>query len=204
MDTINGNEYMENGMGHFVPISKVKEIDKLRDDLVRDLAGDMVTLQEEMIRVKKKAYSEVAAFVALSAAEYGKTFGGKKGNLKFCSYDHSLMIQVQISEHMTCDERLQIAKEIIDGCFERWTKDGKDEIKTVINEAFTVNKEGHINIRQILGLRRYAIKDPDWLKAMEMISDSLQVSGSKSYFRVYKRTEPEGKYVNISLDFASL
>ena len=204
MNTLNRDEFMKNGVGHLVPISMVEEIDKLRNDVVRNLFGDAEKLQDAMIQFKKKAYSEVAAFVALSAAEYGKEYGGKKGNLKFCSYDHSLMIQVQISEHMTCDERLQVAKEIIDGCFERWTKDGKDEIKTVINEAFTVNKEGHINIRQILGLRRYAIKDPDWLKAMEMISDSLQVSGSKSYFRVYKRTGPEGKYVNIPLDFASL
>ncbi|MCP3940032.1 MAG: DUF3164 family protein [Desulfobacteraceae bacterium] len=204
MNTFNREAYMEDGLGRLMPISKVKEIDKLRNDLVVDLVAKANKTQEAMSRFKKIALSEVDAFVELSAAEYDVKYGGKKGNLKLYSYDHNFMVQVQISEYMSCDERLQIAKKIIDGCFNKWTEDGREEIKTLINDAFTVNQEGKINFRRILALRRLKIKDPDWLKAMELISDSLQVAGSKSYFRIYKRSGPEGKWINLSLDFAAL
>lgn len=204
MNTLNMDDFMEDGLGRLVHINNVEEIDKTRDELVRSLIDNALKVQETMTRFKKMALSEVAAFVEMSAAEYDVKYGGKKGNLKLYSYDHKFMVQVQISEYMSCDERLQIAKKIIDDCFNKWTMNGREEVRTLINDAFTVNQEGKINFQRILALRRLNIKDPDWLKAMQLISDSLQVAGSKSYFRLYKRTGPEDKLVNVSLDFAAL
>ena len=40
MNTINVDDYMEDGLGRLVPISKVEEIDKIRDELVRDLVAE--------------------------------------------------------------------------------------------------------------------------------------------------------------------
>ncbi len=204
MTEIDINKYMEDGLGRLVPIENVHELDKIKDNLVRGLAEKAKTLQEEMIRFKKLAYSEIAAFMDLAAAEYNKTYGGQKGNLKFASYDHKLTIQVQIHEDLTCDERLQIAKELIDKCLDRWTIDGKEEIRTIVNEDFAVNQKGRLNIHRILGLRRYRFDDPEWQEAMDIISDSLQVSGSKSYFRVYERGGQENSLQCITLDFSKL
>ena len=161
-------------------------------------------LQSKMIRFKRRAYSEMAAFMEIAANDHGVTFNGKKGNRQFTSFDHNLMVKVQISDQLTCDEKLMIAKEIIDSLLKEWTDRGRDEIKILVNDAFAVDQQGKVNIRKILTLRRHAIKDPKWLEAMDLISESLQVSGSKSYFRVYERTGPEGKYINIPLDFAAL
>ena len=204
MDSIDITDYMKDGFGRLVPIENVEEIDKLRDQMVGKMATQAKKLQEEMIQFKQIAYSEVSAFMELSAAEYGKKWGGKKGNVTFFSYDHNQMIQVQISEDLTCDERLQIAKELIDKCLDRWTVDGKEEIRTIVNEDFAVNQKGKLNIRRILGLRRFKFDDPDWIQAMELISDSLQVSGSKSYIRVYERSGTENRKQCITLDFSKL
>lgn len=202
--TINLDDYMQDGFGRLVPKENVEEIDKIRDELVRDLAGDAEKLQQEMIRFKQKVYSSVSAFVELSAAEYGKSYGGKKGNVKLHSYDHSRMVQVQIGEDLTFDERLNLAKELIDKCLDRWTVQGKKEIRTIVNEDFAVNQKGKFNIGRILGLRRFKFDDPEWKEAMDLISDSLQVSGTKSYFRAYKRAGEENKQTCITLDFSKL
>lgn len=97
---INVDDYMVDGFGRLVPKENVSEIDKIRDELVRDLAGQAQKIQEEMIKFKQKAYSTVSAFVELSAAEYGRKYGGKKGNVKLHSFDHSRMIHIQISALM--------------------------------------------------------------------------------------------------------
>jgi len=67
-----------------------------------------------------------------------------------------------------------------------------------------VDKEGKLNTGRIIGLRRLAIDDPNWLRAMEAISDSMQVVGSKSYLRVYERAVSDDKWSAVSMDLAVL
>jgi hypothetical protein len=202
--TVALSEYMEDGMGRLVHIDQVREIDKLRDELVRSLVAKAVELQQKMIDFKALAMDEIEAFVDQSAREYGVQMGGKKGNLSLYSFDMNYLIKIQISEYLVFDERLQVAKQMIDDCFTNWTSDSRSEIKTIINDAFSVNQEGKINTRRILALRRLDISDPLWQNAMKAISESLQVAGSKSYMRIYKRIEQTKAWQVISLDLAAL
>jgi hypothetical protein len=201
---INMNDYMEDGQGRLVHVDQVKEIDKTRDGLVRHLVKNAQGLQKNMVAFKEIAMDEIESFVTLSAMEYDVKLGGKKGNLTLYTYDMAYKVQVQISEYLAFDERLQVAKSMIDECLNNWTKNSRSEIKTIINDAFAVDQEGKINTKRILALRRLDITDPLWQKAMQAISDSLQVAGSKSYMRIYKRVGKDGQWQNITLDMAAL
>ena len=201
---MNINDYMSDGQGRLVHVDNVKEIDKTRDGLVRNLVENARKVQKAMSEFKDMAMSEIDAFVDLSAQEYDVKIGGKKGNLTLYSYDMRYKAQVQISEYLVFDERLQVAKKMIDDCLNKWTENSRAEVRTIINDAFAVDQEGRINTRRILSLRRLDIQDALWQKAMTAITDSLQVAGSKSYFRIYNRTGPEGQWQNITLDMAAL
>jgi len=201
---MNMNDYMQDGQGRLVHIDNVKEIDKIRDGLVRNLVDNARRIQAEMIKFKDMATSEVDAFVEMSAAEYGVQLGGRKGNLNLLTYDGKFKVQVQVAEYVVPDERLMAAKTLIDSLLNSWTAGSRSEVKTIINDAFAVDQEGKFNLRRILGLRRLEINDPEWKKAMDAISDSLQVVGSKSYLRVYERVGRENQWRPISLDFAAL
>lgn len=203
-EKMNMSDYMVDGQGRLVHVDNVKEIDKSRDYLVRYLVDNARKVQKEMIDFKDLAKSEIDAFVELSALEYDVKLGGKKGNLTLHSYDMKYKAQIQRSEYLVFDERIQVAKQMIDECLNKWTENSRSEIRTIINDAFAVDQAGRINTRSILSLRGLNIQDALWQKAMSAISDSLQVAGSKSYFRVYERTGPEGGWQNITLDMAAL
>ena len=130
--------------------------------------------------------------------------GGQKGNVSLVSFNGRLKVQVAISEHLAFDERLKAAKVLIDQCLTGWTADSRDEIKTIVLDAFQVDQEGRLNTARILGLRRLPIDDARWLRAMAAIADSMQVVGSKSYFRAYERSGPDGRWTAIALDLAAL
>ncbi|MBU2429095.1 MAG: DUF3164 family protein, partial [Proteobacteria bacterium] len=164
------DDYMMDAQGRLVHMDQVKEIDKTRDGLVKYLIENALAVQKKMGEYKNNAMSEIEAFVDLSAQEYDVKLGGKKGNLNLLSFDGKYKVQVQIAEYMTFDERLQVAKQMVDECLTNWTEGSRSEIKTIITDAFQVNQEGKINIRRILALRRLDIKDPLWLKAMQAIS----------------------------------
>ncbi|MDI4482779.1 DUF3164 family protein [Moraxella lacunata] len=195
--------YVMNAKGHYVPLSAVKEIDKLRDDVVQDIISRAKELRSQMIGVKDIMFGNFHEFVELSAHEYDTKIGGQKGNVSLLSFDGKYKVQIAIQDNLVFDERLQVAKSLIDECLRDWTKDSNDNIKAIIDNAFAVDKEGKINIRRVLSLRSLNITDDKWQKAMQAISDATQVISSKEYMRFYERDE-YGKYQQISLDFANL
>lgn len=201
---MNRDDYIEDAQGRLVHVDNVKEIDKTRHGLVRQIVKSAEQVRDQMARLKENAMSEIEAFVEMSAAEYGVKLGGRKGNLNLLTYDGRYKVQVQVADYVVPDERLQAAKALIDQLLNSWTQDSRSEVKTIINDAFAVDKEGKFNLREILRLRRLEIDDPEWKKAMDAISDSLQVVGSKSYMRVYERVGKENKWQPVSLDFAAL
>ena len=148
--------------------------------------------------------ADIAAFVELSAEQYGAKIGGVKGNVTLYSFDGKYKIQRAISEHMQFDERIQAAKSLIDECLQEWTEGSRSEIKTLIERAFDVDKEGNLNTNKILALRRVDIQDDRWKRAMDAISESVQVVGSKSYIRIYERIGESDQYRAISLDMAGV
>jgi len=198
--------YMQNAKGDLVPESKVKPIDKLRDQLVHSMAKSAKDLSAVMAAWNRCAFADIAAFAETSAEEYGVTLRGMrgKGNLTLTSYDGRYKVVRQMQEHIRFDERLQVAKELIDQCITEWAASSRDEIKVLINDAFRVDQEGLVSASRVLGLRRLDIKDEKWLRAMEAISDSMQVAGSSSYVRVYERVGDSDRYQPIPLDMAAL
>lgn len=196
------NGYMKDQAGRLVPIESVKPIDIERDKLVKEIIDRAKTLNGQIAEFKVAAFGDIAAFIELSAEQYGAKVGGTKGNVTLLSFDGKYKVQRAIAEHISFDERLQAAKALIDECIHDWSQDSRPEIKTLINDAFQVDKEGNINTGRVLGLRRMDIADERWNKAMQAIGDAVQVVGSKSYIRVYERDDETGDYNPISLDVA--
>ena len=187
-----------------VPKGSIRDVDLARDQLVREIAGKAMALREAMKGFRDDVMGDVAAFVSLSAEQYGAKVGGNKGNLTLTSYDGRFKVQRQVSETLVFDERLQAAKELIDECITEWTEGSRDEIRALINDAFQVDSTGRINTGRVLSLRRLKINDDRWQRAMQAVSDSLQVAGSKAYLRIYVRRDGDGKYEAVSLDLAAL
>lgn len=194
--------YMANSKGHLIPVDKVKAVDKLRDEEVIAMVRMAKVLNEDMRRVKHRLFASFNDFIALSAQEYEVQLGGKKGNTTLFSYDGKYKVQLAVSENIVFDERLQIAKNLIDECLTDWTQNASDNIKAIINQAFQVDKEGKISTHRVLSLRSLDINDDNWLRAMDAISDAIQVTDTKEYIRFYERDE-KGAYHQIALDFSN-
>lgn len=201
--TQQNKDYWTDPKGRLVPMDMIAPVDRLRDELVRELIAAAQNLKDAMQHFKLQAMGDVQSFVDLSAEQYEVKMGGQKGNITLLAFDGSYKVQVAITEHITFDERLQAAKRLVDECLTDWTGDSRAEIKTIIMDAFQVDKEGRINTGRILGLRRLAIHDKRWVRAMQAIADSIQVVGSKTYLRFYERVA-SGGYVPIALDLAAL
>ncbi len=196
--------YRANARGHLVHESAIRPIDLQRDELVRELVAKAKALQAEMAKFKRQAFGDTDAFVSLSAERYEVKLGGVKGNVSLSTFDGSQQVVVSQAENIAFDERLQAAKVLIDECIKEWAKGSDPKIQVLVQQAFETDKEGKINTGRVLALRRLAISDDKWTRAMQAISESVDVVGTTAYIRFYERAEGAKKPTAITLDFAAL
>lgn len=195
--------YWEDANGAFIPVSKIKDIDKDRHRTVTSLCERAKVAHQYLAAFKAEAMAEVNEFVERSLAEYDVQSGGKKGNVTLIGFDGRYKIVRQMQPTLYFDERLQAAKALIDECIKSWSRGSNANIKVLVDDAFQVDTQGKISTSRVLGLRRHKITDEAWLRAMAAISDSTQVSSTKPYVRFYERNAA-GEYVAINLDMAAV
>lgn len=196
--------YWQDASGNLIPESKVKDIDKLRHQVVTDLCTMAEKSRDGLADFKAHAMQEVAALVSTSMEQYGVKAGGEKGNVTLVSFDGRYKLVRSMQDKLTFGEQLMAAKALIDECVHEWAHNADDNIKVLVNHAFQTDKEGKINTGRVLGLRRLEIRDAKWQSAMQAIADSIQTASTKPYVRFYKRNDTTGEYQPISLDVAAV
>lgn len=198
-----GGEGMFDAKGRWIPQKLIKPIDLARHDLVLELAAKAVIASAALAEFKRLALTSLEAFQQLSAEQYGVKATGK-GNVTLQSFDGRYKIERQVADRLTFDERLHVAKQLIDECIHEWSAGSRDEIRALVDHAFQVDKKGKISIERVLGLRRLNIEHGKWQDAMRAISDSTQVASSRTYVRFYERIGDTDEYRPINLDLSSV
>ena len=196
--------YWQDASGSLIPESKIKDIDKLRHQVVTDLCVMAEKSRDGLADFKARAMQEVAALVSTSMEQYGVKAGGEKGNVTLISFDGRYKLVRSMQDKLTFGEQLMAAKALIDECVHEWAHNADDNIKVLVNHAFQTDKEGKINTGRVLGLRRLEIRDAKWQSAMQAIADSIQIASTKPYVRFYKHNDTTGEYESISLDVAAV
>jgi len=201
---VDGKEFMKDGKGRLVPMESVSDYDKLKDQTVEAMVDKALTMQQSIKDFKLSGFADVLAFMEIAFEKYEAQPGGEKGNVTISNYNDTKKVQIAVGRTISFDERLQVAKSLFDECMNNWTEDAKPELKTIVTQAFEVDKEGNASPARILPLLRFEFEDETWQRGLKALKDSLSVQYSKKYIRFYQRTGTEDKWESISLDIAKL
>lgn len=200
-----------NPQGRTIPDSMVTPADRMKDELTRRLADAADELQAQIIAFKFTALTELEAAKALLFEQYGVKVGGAKGGFSIRSFDGSIEAEVSVADRVVFDGELQAAKALIDECIEDWTRNGNDNVRILVEDAFQVNKAGRIDTQRVLGLRKHKMKVPGtdqldqrWIRAMDAVTDAMTVDCTATYVRFYRRNAKTNKREQIVLDFSAL
>lgn len=194
--------FVMNAAGHLVPEHQVREHDKLRDGVARDLAEEAVRLNVALAEFKRKALGDIGDLIAICAEKYGVTLGGKKGNASITTYDGVFKVERCVADRIAFTEEILAAKELIDRCIRKWSVGANQHLRVLVDRAFSAGRNGQIKTNDVLGLLRMEIDDPDWKTAMVALKDAIQVNGKAVYIRVYQREGDSDRYAPINLNIA--
>jgi len=192
--------YWIDGEGTLTPEKYIDKSLKDRDQFVSSCVGKARQMHAVLKNFKREMERNIAKFLENSAQREGEEWVGGTTLYNF-SMDES--ITIKIAKKWTFDEKLQIAKQKIDRVIQARSEGSDDLIVALVNRAFKVDYKGEVDAKQMLGLRQLKVDDPLWQEAMELIADSQKVQSTKTYF-YFQEAGPDGKMVNIVLDFAAL
>ncbi|WP_314971744.1 DUF3164 family protein [Comamonas testosteroni] len=195
---------MKNALGHLVPRANVREQDLMRDEVARNLATQASALNQALSEYKKKALGDMADLIKIAGERYEVTLGGKKGNVSISSYDGKYKVQRSVADRIQFTEEIEAAKALINQCIARWSEGANDNIRAIVDRAFSKDTKGQIKTSAVLDLMRLEIDDAEWKRAMEAIRDSIQTTGTAIYVRVYERIGDSDQYKAIPLDLAAV
>jgi hypothetical protein len=195
--------YMLNAVGHFVPETSVREQDKLRDQVARELASEAIELNAKLAAFKKKSLGDIADLVSIAAERYGVSLGGEKGNVTVVSFDGELKVIRSYAKQISFTEEILAAKAQVLECVKSWTSGANAHLVEVVHRMLSPGRNGQIRTADVLEMLRWEIDDKDWKRAMQAVNDSILVSGTAVYVRVYKRLSGD-KYEAVPLDLAAV
>ena len=197
--------FWEDSQHRLIRRDQVKITDQARDELIESLVQKWKSCQSEIKDLKKWIYSEVSSFLDLLHQEYNAKERSQSGNVTLKDFSGRYKLVLNAADFITFDEKLKVAKSLIDSCIERWSLGADKNLVAIIKDAFRVNQQGRISIPRILGLRNLNLEDQEWQMAMTAITESIVIEHTKKYIRLYERDESqEGKFVALPLDIANL
>jgi hypothetical protein len=195
--------FRQDKRGALVPETIIKPINIDRDNLVNELVSEALSVNHLIAVLKRFSLQRISEFIELSAMDYDTRIGGEKGNVTLVSFNGQYKVIRQLSDSIYFDERLEIAKQLIDECISEWVEGSNVEIKALINRAFATHR-GQVSTGRILELRQLKFDHPKWQEAMKAIADSININDTVTYVRFYERIGMTDQYKIIPLDISSV
>lgn len=194
------------GKGDATHPDNVRAADKIKDEMIEKLCNEAMHLSDEISAFKKKSNEQVEAYFAILLQDYGINAKAKsvKGNITIENFSSTFKVALSVSDNLQFDERIQIAKSLVDEFLIDETKDSSPAIRTLITKAFEVDKKGNIDANKIFALKRYDIQDERWNKAMSIIDESKKVAFARSYIRFYIREHTNNEWELVPLNIAGV
>lgn len=198
--------YRADDKGRLVREDNIRPIDLIRDDLVNNIIARAKETRRLIADFRRKAEADVEAFLKLAAEEHGVEFKAAKGkgNLTLKSFDGNRKILFDSARRLSFDEKIHIAKQLLDECITEWSDGVNDNLRALIDQAFELDQSGKMDVRAVLQLSRLNINDPKWQKAAALIRDSVTTESTKNYIRCYERPDENSECELIALDVASV
>lgn len=201
---LNGKRYFTDFKGDLTAVENVSKEDKARDKVVEACCAKAIKLHEQIKKTKEEIVALVEEYLETVAEKHGTSW---KGNTKILNFAQDQSLTVKVQNYIGFDEKLNVAKNLIDECLAAWTADSNPALATLVNKAFETDRKGKINREFIFKLIRMKMNAKTcmdkWEEAMQLLKDSMIVEGSKDYYTLGHRKE-NGEWETIILDFAAL
>ncbi len=189
--------------GAEVPSKLIRKVDKKRHDAALRFYAEATKLQDKLVAFKKKMMEDCDKLYRDYLADYNVELKeNARGGYTMSTIDKEVQIEFTIGQRIQFDDRIDAAKIKFFDYIDEVTKGTAPELRQIVETAFQTSR-GKLDPKKILQLLSLKIEHPTWKEATDLLTQSMSTNLTKRYIQLRKK-DPEGKYVNLVLDFNAI
>ena len=170
--------------GREVPAAYVPAYDKAKDAAAQAIYESWKKEEAALARLWRQTTARIGKIREL-AARRDRVALGKKGNFSFRSFDGKIEIRHDFARNVMFDERLSLAKELIDKAVEEMSETADSDLRELAAAAFRPRgKNRQLDRSRLHDICRMNIRNANWMKAVELIKAAEVENGRREYLRV--------------------
>lgn len=188
--------------GREVPAGYVPAYDKQRDAIARRIQARFIKCRDLLATCYCASMQDIEELERL-AGQQQQALGGLKGNLQFQDFSGLIQISRSARYEISFDERLQTARDLIYSLIDDKAAGIDEDMAQIIRGIFAPNGDGMLSTSRVLGLFRFKVKALVWLRAMDLIRESIGTKRGKTLLSCSTRDALGADWQPILLDLAS-
>lgn len=189
--------------GNSIPSTYIHKTERDKDAAARRLTKAALKHSEALRAFKTELLRTCDELHQAALNEHQvKLRANSKGTYTISTIDKKMKVEVRVAEFAGFGDDISIAHALIKEYLAEKTEGIDPEIAQFATSAFE-NTGGNIDVKRVLGLKRFKVQHPKWRQAMEVIDRAYEIRNTKRYPRVWIMDE-HGEYQIVKLDFASL
>lgn len=191
--------------GNMVQTSRLTATEKLMEKNSERIYKRSVEINELLKRFKNDVQKWCDEVYQMYIKEKKLDNKVPKGNFTFYNFNRTVKIEVNVNERIEFDELgIHASRKLLEEFLKENVQTQDDVIRQLILDAFST-RNGKLDTKKVLNLIRYRskIKNSKFLRAIDLLEESIRKPSSKTYFRLYVKDE-EGKWNPIELNFSAL
>ena len=194
--------------GNQIPIKYLKPYEKTREKKVQAI---FTRWTKTRAAVEKCMADCINDLVELQGERAKLPNGdiGAKGNFSVSSFDGLINVQIKQSYNIRLDERSERARDMMLAYAESMIGKVQDIagvdvqfMRRMIESTFKPTSTGQLSVGKVFDLLKYTVNDPNWIKAQNILRDSMESERSKAYLIVAKKPDRQHDAETIRLDAA--
>ena len=192
--------------GDWIPAKVIPKRTKRRDRTVSAIMKKVLKEQDRLDALKKDIEQRIRAY--MNYKDFSpRTKDGKswRGNLTLTNFDRTEQVECKVSRSLALNDNVNTALQLIGDCIGHWRQSGANESLCVIAQKATqVDSKNRVNVRELLSMTQWNIRDPKWQRAMQLIVAAVFEDSSVVYYQFRRRDSAEDNWQQVSLNFSRL
>jgi hypothetical protein len=202
-----------NPEGDFVSAEVMKEMNILNEEIAEGLCIEAIKLSEKIAQFRERAFRMMMYYnhkknkireknMPKSQQSKGKPKKKKAGYATVTSFSGKYQVKVNAYPYYTFGDGFQVAKEMMaEVIHESITGEFQQEVREIFDRAFAMDREGQVNLPQIMRLMDYNIPDERWQSGRKILMEELRVLKRQAHIS-FKVRDDDDKLMSIPLNIS--
>jgi len=198
-----GKKYWVDQRGNHIPLRHIKPVDKKKHATVEKVFSRLELLEKKILKEKSTINETIEKYLGYLSA-INKNEIKETGSFTLTNFSGTKQIIIKSSDVIKFDEQILFAITKIKNCLLRWSSNSHPNLSLITSQIFKIEQTGTINRNFLLSLLRYDIKEKEWLEAVEIIKQSIEIVSKREYMIFRERNTTKEKWQTKKLNPGSL